>query len=93
MVSGTSAASIGNFVVDPWMLKMENVTKKLYCIEDWSIAAAVLQLASSKTVSKLLGYKFNNVGNYARLILSLTFIRLRSFSISTRELRWQYRYV
>ena len=34
MVSGTSAASIGNFVVDPWMLKMVNVAKELYLIQD-----------------------------------------------------------
>ena len=34
LVSGTSAASIGNFVVDPWILKMENVAKYIYRIED-----------------------------------------------------------
>ena len=45
MVSGTSSASIGNFVVDTWMLKMENVAKELYSIEDWAINAAVLRLA------------------------------------------------
>ena len=34
MVCGTSAALIGNFVVDPWILKMENVAKYIYRIED-----------------------------------------------------------
>ena len=77
MVSGTSAASIGIFVVDPWMFKMANTAKEL---------AAVLRLASSQTVSKLLGCKFNDVGNRASLILSLTFIRLWSLSINTEEL-------
>ena len=84
MVSGTSAASIRNFVVDPWMLKMANVAKGLYCVEDWDSDASVLRLASSKTVSKLLGCKFNNVGNCGSLIFSLTFITLRSFSINAR---------
>ena len=52
MVSGTSAASIRNFVVDPWMLKMVNVAKKLYLVEDWASDAVVLRLSSSKNVSK-----------------------------------------
>ena len=52
MVSGTSAASIGNFVVDPWMLKMVNVAKKLYLVEDWASDAVLLRLSSSKNVSK-----------------------------------------
>ena len=55
MVSGTSAAPIRIFVVDLWMLKMVNVAKELYCIEGWNSDDDVLQLASSKTVSKLLG--------------------------------------
>ena len=89
IVSGTSAAPIGNFVFDPWMLKMVNVAKELYGIEDWDSNITVLCLASSKTVSKMLGCKFNDVGNCAKLILSLGFIRLRSFSINARELCWQ----
>ena len=89
MVSVKSAVSIRNFVVDPWMLKMANVVKELDHIEDWASNATVLHLASSKTVSKLLGCNFNNFGNCASLILSLTFIRIRSFSINARELRCQ----
>ena len=89
MVSGTSAASIVNVVVDPWMLKMVKVAKELYCVEDWASNAAVLRLSSSKTVSKLLGYKFNDFGNCAILILYLNFIRLQSFSINAMELRWK----
>ena len=87
MVSGTSAASIGNFVVDPWMLKIANVAKELYHIEDWDSNATVLRLESSKTVSKLLGCKSDDVGNCESLVPSLNFIRLRSFSINARELR------
>ena len=45
MVSGTSSASNKIFLVDPWMLKMVNVAKELYHIEDWDIDAAVLRLA------------------------------------------------
>ena len=93
MISGTSAASIVNFVVDIWMLKMENAAKQLYRIQDWASNAAVLRLASSKIVSKLLGCKFNDVGNCSSLIFSLDFIRLWSLSINARQLRWQYRCV
>ena len=56
---------------------MSNFVKELFSIEDRDSDAAVLRLASSKTVSKILGFKFNDVGNCASLILSLTFIRLR----------------
>ena len=89
MVSGKSAASVRKFVVDPWMLKMANVEKDLYHVEHWDNDTAVFRLALSKDVSKLLSCKFNNVRNCASLILSLTFIMLRSFSINERELRWQ----
>ena len=55
MVSGTSAASIEYFVVNPCILKMANVAKELYFIGGWDIDAPVLCLASSKTVLKLIG--------------------------------------
>ena len=45
MVSGISAASIGNFVVDLWMLKVANFAKEFYRIEDWDSSAAGLRLA------------------------------------------------
>ena len=93
MVSGTSAASIVNFVVDPWMLKMTDVANELYHIEYWAGDYSVLCLATSKTVLKMLGCKFNDVENCASLILSLTFISLWSFSINARELGWQDRCV
>ena len=88
MVSGTSAASIGI-----WMLKMANVAREIYCIGYWESNAPVLCLSSSKILSKLLGCKFNDVGNCVSLILSLTFIILWSLSINTRELGWQDRCV
>ena len=72
---------------------MANVAKEIYRIEDWASNAAILRLASSKTVSKMLGCKFNDVGKCAILILSLTFLRLRLFSINARELCWQDRCV
>ena len=81
------------FLVNPWIFKMANVAKELYCIEDWASDAAVLPLASSKTVSKMLRCKFNNVGNYVSIIVSLKFITLWSLSINARNLRWQGRCV
>ena len=54
MVNGTSAVSIVKFMVDPWMLKMTNVAKELYRIEDWASNAAVLRLASPKMYQKCL---------------------------------------
>ena len=66
---------------------MATVAKTIYCIEDWASDAALLRLTSSKTVSKLIGCKLKDVGNFAILILSMNFIRLWSLSINTRELR------
>ena len=71
-------------MADPYILKMVNVAKELYLVEDWYRYATVLRLASSKTVSKILGCNFNDLGNCPSLILSLTFISLRSLSINSR---------
>ena len=89
MVIGTSDASIGHFVVDPWMLKMENVAKEIYCVEDWACDAVVLCLHSPITPPKLIDCHFNDVGNCEILIVSLNFMRLQSFTINTRELDWR----
>ena len=44
--------------------------KMLYRIEDWASNAAILHLASSKTVLKLLGCKLHHVGNCESLFFS-----------------------
>ena len=71
---------------------MESVAKELYRIEDWAINATVLRLSSPKSVLQLLGFKVNDIGNCASLIVSLTFIRLWSFYINGMDSRWQYQF-
>ena len=86
MVSGTSSASIVMFLVYSCMLNMENVVKEIYRVEYWDNDAVVLGLVSPKTIPKLLECKFNYVGNYASLSVSLTFMKIRYFVINTRKL-------
>ena len=93
VVSGSSAHSIGHYVIDAWQLKMAGVTKSLYRIEDWASDAIVLKLCSPQTILKLLNCKENmmDLGNLCVLTVSLTFLRLRSYAVNTNELPWKER--
>ena len=91
IVSGTSPSSIGGYVADPWMLKLAGVSKELYRIADWASDALVLKLCSPLTISKLIECEFADVGNLSTLVVSLTFIRLRSYSVNARDLNWRER--
>ena len=90
-VSGSSASSIGHFVVDPWLLKLAGVSKELYRIIDWANDAIVLKLCSPSTISKLIKCEFEDVGNLSALVMSLTFLRLRAYSVDARGLNWRER--
>ena len=91
IVSGTSPSSIGWFVADPWMLKKAGVAKELYRIVDWASDGLVLKLCSPKTISKLMTCHITDVGNLSTLVVSLTFIRLRIYSVNASNLCWKER--
>ena len=90
-VTGTSPSSIGSYLLDPWHLKLAGVAQELYLIEDWAADTVVLRLCSPSTISKLINGGFEDVGNLSVLVVTLTFIRLRNFSVNARDLNWKDR--
>ena len=52
MVSGASAASIGQFLVDMWMLKMANVAKQIYRVEYWASDSVCVAFGFTKNPIK-----------------------------------------
>ena len=91
MVTGSSPSSLGRFVIDPWQLKEAGVARELYAIQDWASDVVVERLCSAATVEKLLSKNFADVGNLSVLVVNLTFIRLRNYSVNARELHWKDR--
>ena len=90
-VTGSSPSSLGSYVLDPWHLKDAGVACELYAIQDWASDTIVARLCSAPTIEKLLSKDFKDVGNLAVLVVNLTFIRLRNYSVNGRELNWKDR--
>ena len=61
---------------------MAGVAQELYHIEDWAADTVLLHLCSTLTISKLINSGFEDVGNLSVLVVTLTFIRLRDFSVN-----------
>ena len=93
LVGGASPSSIGMYVVDPCMFKISGVTTDHFRIQDFASDALPLRLASCETVSKLISCNFPDVGNCAATIVSLTFLRLRSYAVNARNIKWKDRAV
>ena len=90
-VTGSSPSSLGSYVLDPWHLRQASVARELYVIQDWSSDTVVTRLCSALTIQKLLSKDFKDVGNLAVLVINLTFIRLRNYSVNARDLNWKDR--
>ena len=91
LIGGSSPASIGNFVFDPHMLRKAGVAKDLIRVVDWASDALPVKLASVDTIDKVIGCEFADIGNCSVTIVSLAFMRLRSYSVNTRKLEWKQR--
>ncbi len=65
MVSGASASSIGHYVMGPWLYMQVGVTVGLYRIDDYASDALLMNLASAKTICKMLECDFADTGNAA----------------------------
>lgn len=100
LIGGSSAACFGYYVFDPSLLKLAKVNQKLWRVEDYASDALVLQLASSSTIQKLngllLGTEFCdlcsiNPGSHAVTVVSLVFLRLRTYAVNARGLSWMHR--
>lgn len=95
VVTGTSPCSLGSYVLDPWMLKLAEVVREHYRIEDWASDTVVERLCSSDTIVKLLNAlqekKFDDVGNCGVLVVTLLFIRLCNYSVNAKNVNWKDR--
>lgn len=70
---------------------MSGVAKELIRLEDYASDAVVLWLASASTIKKMISLKTDDIGNYAVTVLSLVFIRVRSYAINPRTAGWRER--
>ena len=93
VVSGSSASSIGIYVVDPWLLRLAGVPQHLYRIVDWASDVVVSRLCSPSTVSSLVNLGSEDVGNVSATVVTLMFLRLRSFSVNVGGLDWSHRII
>jgi len=88
---GSSPASIGEHVFDPQMLKISGIATELWRIDDYASDALPLRLASASSVEKIVESDFDDIGNLAVTVLSLVFMRLRSYAANARVLPWKQR--
>ena len=91
MVTGSSPSALGRYALDPWHLKQAGVARELYAVQDWASDTVVSRLCSASTIQKLLSNGFKDVGNLSVLVVNLTFIQLRNYSVNARGLNWRDR--
>ena len=78
LIGGSFPASIGFFVFDPYMFPAAKVRTELIWIVDFASDALPMKLASVLTIRKLIECGFDDSGNLAVTVISLTFMRLHS---------------
>ena len=88
---GSSPASIGEHVFDPQMLKISGIATELWRIDDYASDALPLRLASASSVEKIIQSDFDDIGNLSATVVSLVFMRLRSYAVNARVLDWKQR--
>ena len=97
LVGGSSPASIGSYVFDPALLRIAEVSRKLWRVEDFASDAVLLKLASVETIKKLVDLASRDknlncdVGNHAATVVSLVFLRLRAYVVNARTVPWRDR--
>ena len=58
-------------------------------IDDFASDALPMKLASVSTIRKLIECGFDDSGNLAVTVISLTFTRLRLYAVNVRDLDWK----
>ena len=91
LIGGSSAAVMGRYVFDPWLLKVAGVPSEHIRIDDFASDALPMRLASSNNIAKIINSGFHDVGNCAVTTMSLTFMRLRSYAVNARTGHWRHR--
>ena len=85
LIGGSSAASIGSYVFDPWMLKDAGIAQELWRVDDFASDALPMILASSNSLVAMINGNYEDVGNCAVTTASLTFTRLHLYAVNSRK--------
>ena len=91
MVGGSCSSIIGFFCFDPWLIKMSGVAKYLIRAEDFASDCVVLCLASASTTRKIIFLDYYYSVNKSVTVVTLVFVRVRSFTINSRTEGWKER--
>ncbi len=90
-IGGSSPASIGEYVYNPWLLKMAKVAKELICTDDYLPDALSMRLLSSNTIVQLINCDFLDTGNCAVTIVIIAFLRIFSYTVNGKNAHWKVR--
>jgi hypothetical protein len=73
---GSWATVMGQYVLDPWILKLAGVPQELWRIQDYASDLLVLRLASGVTLEKVNFVENVSLGSKAVLSTTLYFTQL-----------------
>ncbi len=80
IIGGGLASSVGKHCINPWLLKMANVTKEICVPSDFASDALVLATALEKVVGKILQLECADAGNVLVSLLSAVHLVIASLS-------------
>ena len=90
-LGGSSPASFGCHVFDPYLIMKVGVPKEVYRVIDYASDALPMRLASFATLTQMINKNYKDVGNCAVPTVSLAFMRLRSYAVNGRNINWKER--
>ena len=85
LVGGTQLLTAAGDVVDNGLLQVSGVPKEIWCRKDFASDGLVLKATSQKTMMGVLMATNEECGSKAMLVLTLTFMRVFSFSVHGEE--------
>ena len=80
------ATVMGQFALDPWILKLAGVPQELWRIQDYASDLLVLRLSSGVTLQKVDIVENVSLGSKAVLSKTLYFTKLRLFEVNAKVL-------
>ena len=84
LLGGSSVVMMGNFIIDPELLRLARVEIDLWRVKDFASDLLVLKLASEKTINKLSQLDNEDSSCIAVLSVTLYFLRLRLYSVNAK---------
>ena len=77
---------LATFFFDPYMLLAAGVRLELIYIDDFASDALPMKFLLVLTLQKLIAADFDGTGNLGAIMVSLTFMRLRSCTVNATVL-------